>query len=677
MSERKLPTWSGYLDPIGMVATLPLALFSERFPEVVSGIVIAILGMLWLLRVCRRNGRIVSDYLTLPMFAIVLLFVPLSLWVSPLPQVTLARTTLLLWGLGLFSWIANDTGEDRWKLVTWVRLFIVFGAVTAVIGLLGMRSDTLIPGFLHWLPEALTYRGGVPSNELGGALLVFFAPILGLIFVPKKLLPVPRWSLVLVFVLMAVALIATKSRGGMLGGALSVFVLAGLLGTQRVLIAVLIAGVAAVCGVLALWSDPAIRIFLLGGTLQGASLDTFFSGRFSIWEEAALVIGDTPLTGIGLGTFGAIMDASFPVAAGPRQLEDAHQQFLQAGTDFGAAGAVCWGGLWAGILVMLVKLRLRLRGGKLPRYVAGGLLAALSGFLLFNLVDSVSPGWAGQIGFWFLAGLTVRMRRQVMGKTASRGWMAKGLVPVIAGALLAVVLVFAGGGGMSGNKLGVQLHRQLLDPGFAAPDVPDNARANFLWLSGLAKYRAGDEAAGERLWLQLASKSPRHWRFMQSIRPRDVKLAGAALSAGAENAEAHFWLAASLEESDPERSIALLRSGLVLDPAAGAEWLRLGDAMTKHNGEASLEEAMGAYGNACSNGDPGANGCVRAGRIAEQLGRATEALHYYQQSNWEVGRKRALELDPASAERPAMAYAWGVLALLLAGLAGWLVRVGG
>jgi hypothetical protein len=464
----------------------------------------------------------------------------------------------------------------------------------------------------------------------------------------------------------------------MMGGAVSVLALAGLVGSKRVLIAVLIGSVAAVCAVLALWSDPDIRIFLLGGTLQGASLDTFFSGRFSIWEEAALVIGDTPLTGMGLGTFGSVMDSAYPTAAGPRRLEDAHQQFLQAGTDFGVIGAVCWIGLWAGIFAMLVNLRQRLRSGKLPRYLAGGLLAALTGFLLFNLVDSVSPGWIGQIGFWFLAGLAVRMRRQVMGKVASRGWIAKGLVPVIAGPLLAIVVVYAGGGGISGNSLGLQLHRQLLQPDFVAPDVPDDSnRANFLWLSGLAKYQAGDDSEGGRLWLQLVSQSPAHWRFMRSSCPRDTKLAEAALAADAQNAEAHFWLSAALEESDPVRSIALLRSGLALDPGAGTEWLRLGDAISKRAGGASLEEAMTAYGNACRNGDPGANGCVRAGGIAEELGRATEALHYYQQSNWDVGRKRAAELDPANAHRPVMAYVWGLLALLLTGTAGWIVRAGG
>ena len=164
---------------------------------------------------------------------------------------------------------------------------------------------------------------------------------------------------------------------------------------------------------------------------------------------------------------------------------------------------------------------------------------------------------------------------------------------------------------------------------------------------------------------------------MRSHRPRDTKLAEAALAADAQNAEAHFWLSAALEESDPVRSIALLRSGLSLDPGAGTEWLKLGDSISKRDGEAALEEAMTAYGNACRNGDPGANGCVRAGGIAEQLGRATEALHYYQQSNWDVGRKRALELDPSNADRPAMAYIWGLLALLLSGIAGWVVRAGG
>jgi O-antigen ligase len=671
--EQALPAWSRWLDLVGMSATLPLVLFADRLPDAISWLVIAMLATLWLVRLWRRDGRVFCDFLSLPILAIVLIFVPISLFVSPLPDLTMARTTLLLWGLGLFSWIANDTGEVRWKLVIWIRLFIGLGATTALIGLFGMKGDSLVPSAVQWIPESLTFAGGVPENELAGALLVFLAPVLGFLFVPQKFCPAPRWILVLVFVAIVLALVATKSRGGMLGAALSVVALAAVLGNKQVIIATVIAGLAGVCGVLALWSDPDIRVFLMGGTLQGASFDTFFSGRFSIWEEATLVIRDLPLTGTGLGTFGSVMDAAFPPSGGARNLEDAHQQFLQAGTDFGVAGAVCWIWVWGGLFVILMKLRQRLRSGKLPRYLAGGLLAGFCGFLLFNLLDAVSPGWVGQIGFWCMAGLAVRMRRQVMGKVASRGWLSRGLVPVAGGLVLAIAAAFMFAGGIGGHLHGLKLYRQLLQDDFVAPDIDGagDAQANALWLSGLAKYRSGESDAGEELWSRLVTRSPRHLRLVRSNQPQNAVLAEVALQADSNNAEACFWLSEIVESTDPDRSISLLRTGLSLEPGEGREWLRLGDLLTKNGNQAALEDALHAYGSACRNGDPGANGCVRAGGIAEQLGRASEAFYYYQKSNWEVGRKRARELHPSGSGRPIMTYVWCIFAAGLLVTAGW------
>ena len=110
--ERVPPAWSRWLEPTMVAGTLPLALFAERLPTFVSWLVISGLAALWFLRFQRRNRRVAMDYVSLPMFALVLVFVPLSIWISPLSEVTVARSTLLLWCLSLFSWIANDTGSE-------------------------------------------------------------------------------------------------------------------------------------------------------------------------------------------------------------------------------------------------------------------------------------------------------------------------------------------------------------------------------------------------------------------------------------------------------------------------------------------------------------------------------------------------------------------------------------
>ena len=319
---------------------------------------------------------------------------------------------------------------------------------------------------------------------------------------------------------------------------------------------------------------------------------------------------------------------------------------------------------------MQVKLLRRLRSGTLPRYVNAGLIAAFCGHLAFNLLDSVSPGWPGQIGFWFMAGLTVRMRRQVMGKVAARHWMGRGLVPVVGGGVAAAAVAVSSGSLLKNNFLALSLHAHLQHPESSQPDSDDNPNPGISWLSGIAAHRAGDTDRADALWRALVADSPRHWWLVRSVRPHSLQLAEVAMSVGASNAEAHFWMSDATEQTDAERSIALLRSGLALDPTAGREWLRLGDFLTRDGRTDRLEEALMAFGSACRNGDPGANGCVRAGAVAEQLGRSSEALAYYKQSNWAVGQKRARELDPRSGRLPLGGYLYAGLAaaLIIAGI---------
>ncbi|MGC8838813.1 MAG: hypothetical protein ACP5UM_10400, partial [Anaerolineae bacterium] len=57
------------------------------------------------------------------------------------------------------------------------------------------------------------------------------------------------------------------------------------------------------------------------------------------------------------------------------------------------------------------------------------------------------------------------------------------------------------------------------------------------------------------------------------------------------------------------------------------------------------EAAIQAYLNSCTYGDPGSNGCYRAGKTAERLGDYARAAQYYRLSRNEGIRQLATEME--------------------------------
>jgi tetratricopeptide (TPR) repeat protein len=100
-------------------------------------------------------------------------------------------------------------------------------------------------------------------------------------------------------------------------------------------------------------------------------------------------------------------------------------------------------------------------------------------------------------------------------------------------------------------------------------------------------------------------------------------------------------LAAALSADAPAEAIDLYRTGLQLSPHDGHRWLALAELLEPGDPAAALE----AYLQACRNGDPGANGCLRAGSLAEGDGDFSAAIEYYRLSKWSGALDRADELE--------------------------------
>ena len=125
--------------------------------------------------------------------------------------------------------------------------------------------------------------------------------------------------------------------------------------------------------------------------------------------------------------------------------------------------------------------------------------------------------------------------------------------------------------------------------------------------------------------------------ILQSKYPENIALAEHAVAAQPDSAEAWFWLGDLL----PEKRVQYYLHGLDLSPNDGRRWISVGDMLREPDPEAALQ----AYLNGCFNGDPGANGCLRAGSVAEELGDYQSALKYYRLSSYIGSHRRADELE--------------------------------
>jgi hypothetical protein len=243
------------------------------------------------------------------------------------------------------------------------------------------------------------------------------------------------------------------------------------------------------------------------------------------------------------------------------------------------------------------------------------------------------------VPLWFLFGLILR---ESAGKALPLS-MTKRLIFV--GTLAGIALLSAAA--LPVNRAGRLAAASLLDP--ATNPAAQAESVAFLgdracsahWYEGLLHHAAGDVAGRSTAWSALLDCTETYTGYMAVVAMDDVSLARQAVAAQPANAAAYFWLAPLLAAGTPDEAAAVYRQGLALAPKDGRRWLALAELLESRDDASALE----AYLQACRNGDPGANGCYRAGLLAEARGDMPAAIGFYRLSKWEGALARADELE--------------------------------
>jgi O-antigen ligase len=308
------------------------------------------------------------------------LFAAVSLIVSPDPSAGINQLLRYVFLAGFF-FIVIQLVDDRARLLAALRVLVASLGAAAVWGLIAFLSG-----------EAARASGPITEPLEFGYLLATMLPLcIYLILEDKEL----RWLWLACFPAMLAATLATLSRGAFVG---LVVVLIWAVLTRRIRLGGLLASTVSLFALVAvgfsLWG-PVINE-RVGQKQLIAEKNS--ESREALWQGAAVMAMDRPITGIGTGRFGAesvdyVRDN--PIVLGDPQAHNAYLEILAESGPFALAAFLAFlGASW----LTLVRGRRanRERGSRECARLASALQASLLVAIVgaFFLSEQVaSPFW--------------------------------------------------------------------------------------------------------------------------------------------------------------------------------------------------------------------------------------------------------------------------------------------
>jgi putative inorganic carbon (HCO3(-)) transporter len=421
------------LEWLAVMAAAPLLLFPTLRPNWTAttlGGLVALWFLRWLVR--REPWPITPLNGALFLFA---LMIPVAIWASAIPELTLPKAAGLVLGLAVFRAVAL-AARDRRSLNLALVAFCLLGAGIMAVGVLGahwLEKAPVLTALTRHIPHLITSlpdlpSAGISANQIAGTLTLYLPLAVTLaagwwagneVF-PLRLLILAGSG---VFVLLvSCVLLLTQSRAGWLGGGVGLLTLGTLWGLShrqrrvRILGVVLpLSALVAVAGALLCVGPQHVGEILYeagsGAAVEQAIGEMSLAGRVEVWNRALYAVQDFPFTGCGLGTFRRVVHILYPLflASPDFDIAHAHNIFLQTALDLGLPGLIAYLALLG--VALATCWRCARRGGPLVRATALGLAAGLVGLHVYGLADAVALGSKPGVAFWFALGLIAALPR--------------------------------------------------------------------------------------------------------------------------------------------------------------------------------------------------------------------------------------------------------------------------
>ena len=362
-------------------------------------------GFYWLVR-WAACGRLTTRTRADVAIAVMVLLIPVTLWVTPILDVTLSGALGLLLGVLLY-----------YSIVNWAQRADRLGVLLVGAALMGAFLALGSPFYVAWnkskagfVPDSLYAHlnpitsDTVHPNVLAGALVLLAGIAFGPALFSWRSLSLARR---VVFagsgLVITPVLLLSLSRGALIG-----------LGAALALMVVLrwrfgwacVLGVGVVVLILA-WQRGPTRV------LEMVMADARFSGidsRFDVWSRVVYAIRDFPFTGIGMGTFGEVIPTLYPLFISPwDRVPHAHNLLLQIAVDLGIPGLVAWLAILLSVVASAWEVYREGRVRQDP-WIAGlgaGLLGSQVALFSHGLLDAPVWGTRPAIVVWAIWGLAM------------------------------------------------------------------------------------------------------------------------------------------------------------------------------------------------------------------------------------------------------------------------------
>jgi tetratricopeptide (TPR) repeat protein/O-antigen ligase len=383
------------------------------------------LPLLWLVR--RLAGRPLSARTPLngPLLLLLLCLGPAVL-VSPLPDLSLPQATTFLLGLSLYLAIVN--GDQQWRQPELGGgLLTIAGVILALLALVGTNwgpaKIALLGRIAERLPRLIltttdsAVGGGFHPSEIGGMMAGLLPVVVSFILLSRSRGRRPlmdrwhafAWGGGIAGLLMLFMLLLTQSRTSLLVLLLVAAVVVGIRWRPVgvVVLALFIVGgillvIGLFSGTLGDWLTEADAATRSAGTEPNS-----WSQRVEVWRNALYMLRDYPLAGAGLSAFAPVawLNYGFDVIAPDYALRNAHNVWLQAGTDLGLVGFV--GFSWLTAVLLLLGWAVRRRRRSEERVQLSGIWLGLVVWMGHGALNVISLGARPALVIWMMIGFLV------------------------------------------------------------------------------------------------------------------------------------------------------------------------------------------------------------------------------------------------------------------------------
>jgi len=295
-----------------------------------------------------------------------------------------------------------------------VRTITIFGFFLAIFGLTQSFTSPTRVYWIREMPQSQAFGPFINRHHFAGYMELTIALPLGLIF-SNAVEREKKFIYMFAAGLMAVALVMTNSRGGIVSLVAELLFLVSMMGIRRrhgkkrvekrprIKSAAMKAGLALAL-VIALFGG----VVLLGGEdalsrlVGSVNTDDPTTGRAHFWSVTVDIIKNHPVIGTGLGAFGVVYTV-YDTRNGLYRLEQAHNDYLQVLSDGGIVGAI----LGLVFLVALFRMGFARRESRddFRRGVATGALAGCFAVLVHSFFDFTLHTTSNSLLFLVLAAL--------------------------------------------------------------------------------------------------------------------------------------------------------------------------------------------------------------------------------------------------------------------------------